>query len=212
MQSSKTKIAIVEDQEDMMQFLSGIFQNAPDFECIQSYRNAEEAILFLPKSKADIVIVDIRLPDKNGIECVREVKSKRPKDMQFLMYTVLEENDKIFESLKAGANGYLLKTTKEEEILAAVRDLVDGGAPMSSSIARKVTDHFYGLPSRYIDLLSPRENEVLRLLSQGYTYKEISKKMKITIGTVKQYIHKIYQKLHVKNKTAAINKYLRGGQ
>ena len=202
-----TKISIVEDQVDMMQFLKKIFETEPDFECLQCYINAEEAIDFLPKSDADIVIVDIRLPGKNGIECVRQVKALRP-DIQFLMFTVLDQNDKIFESLKAGASGYLMKTTKKTEMLQAVRDLVNGGAPMSLSIARKVTDHFYNTQLREMNLLSPRENEVLALLSQGYLYKEIAPKLQITIGTLKQHIHKIYQKLHVQNRTEAINKYL----
>lgn len=205
---SITKIAVVEDREDMLQFLLEIFEEAGDFECLQHYRNAEEAITFLPRSEADIVIVDIGLPGKSGIECVKQVKELRP-DIEFLMYTVFDQNDKIFESLKVGASGYLMKTSEKKVMLNAVRELAEGGAPMSPAIARKVRNHFYegNNTLKKLKLLSPKENQVLKLLSQGLLYKEIAAEMNIVIGTVKQHIHSIYKKLHVQNRTEAINKY-----
>ena len=140
-------------------------------------KNAEGAITFLPRSDADLVIVDIGLPGKNGIECVKRIKEIRP-EIQFLMYTVFDQEDKIFESLKVGANGYLMKTSEGDEILRAARELVNGGAPMSPSIARKIITTFRKADEdlKELDLLSTRENEILQLLSQGLTYKEIAKK------------------------------------
>lgn len=210
MQKKISKLSIVEDQEEIMNFLVRIFDQAEDFECLGKYRTAEEAIAFLPKSDVDVVIVDIGLPGKNGIECVKAVKALRP-EIQFIMYTVFDRDDKIFESLKSGANGYLVKSHKEEIILDALRELVAGGAPMSPAIARKVTDFFFsGRNQQFkeLELLGKREREVLELLAKGLLYKEIALEMNITIGTVKQHIHSIYQKLHVQNRTEAINKYL----
>ncbi|MEM8907822.1 MAG: response regulator transcription factor, partial [Bacteroidota bacterium] len=204
------KLSIVEDQEPIMDFLVRTFEQSADFECLGKYKTAEEAIAFLPKSDTDVVIVDIGLPGLNGIECVKQVKSLRP-DIQFIMYTVFDRDNEIFESLKSGASGYLVKSTKREAILSAVRELVAGGAPMSPAIARKVTDFFFsGRPTGFteLELLGPREREVLDYLSKGLLYKEIATEMGITIGTVKQHIHSIYQKLHVQNRTEAINKYL----
>jgi len=208
MSAKTSQLSIVEDHEDMVQFIKEIFTEAEDFEVLSTYKNAEEAITFLPRSDADIVIVDIGLPGKSGIDCVRHVKALRP-DIQFLMYTVLDQDNKIFESLKAGASGYVMKTSVRTVILEAVRELVNGGAPMTPHLARKITDYFYegNSPLKEMELLSQRENEVLQFLSQGLMYKEIASEMEIVTGTVKQHIHKIYQKLHVQNRTEAINKY-----
>lgn len=210
--SNKINLSIVEDHEDMRDFLKIIFSESEEFNFIQAYKSAEEAITFLPQSNVQIVIVDIGLPGESGIECVRRVKELRP-DMLFVMFTIFDKNNNIFESLKAGANGYLLKSTDKEEILSGVKELVEGGAPMSPSIARKVTDFFFNKMEfnqefQELKLLGPREKEVLDSLSKGLLYKEISSKMNITIGTVKQHIHSIYKKLHVQNRTEAINKYL----
>ncbi|MEL6865592.1 MAG: response regulator transcription factor [Bacteroidota bacterium] len=207
-----TKISIVEDHEDIREFLITIFSECDDFVYQQAYKNAEEAVNFLPKSDVDIAIVDIGLPGESGIECVRKVKALRP-DIQFMMYTVFDKDNNIFESLKAGANGYLLKSAVKEEIIGAVRELANGGAPMSPAIARKVTNFFFntsGVNSKFkkLELLGSREKQVLELLSKGLLYKEIASEMGITIGTVKQHIHSIYKKLHVQNRTEAINMYL----
>lgn len=206
------KVSIVEDHEDMRDFLKEIFDETEDIICQQSYKNAEEAIIFLPKSDVDIVLVDIGLPGESGIECVARVKELRP-DILFMMYTVFDRDNNIFESLKAGANGYLLKSAKAEEIIQAVREMALGGSPMSPGIARKVTNFFFNRNGakeafKKLELLSKREVEVLDNLSKGLLYKEIADKMGIVEGTVKQHIHKIYKKLHVQNRTEAINRYL----
>lgn len=203
------KISFVEDRPEIMEFLVAAFSKTEDFQCQQQYKNAEEAILFLPKSDSKVVIVDIGLPGKSGVECVRQVKALRP-DIQFMMYTIFDKDDDIFESLKAGASGYLLKTPNEEKVLEAVREMLSGGAPMTPAIARRVTEFFFGGRSvvKEMELLSDREKEVLDHLSRGLFYKEIGEQLGISIGTVKQHIHNIYQKLHVDNRTEAINIYL----
>lgn len=205
-----TKLSFVEDRTEIMDFLINTFSNREEYICQGQYKNAEEAITFLPRTDTNLVIVDIGLPGKkDGIDCVREVKALRP-DIHFMMYTVFDQGDRIFESLKAGASGYLLKTADEEKVVNAVAELLNGGAPMSHSIARKVTDFFFNGPQevKAMKLLSQREQEVLTLLAKGKSYKEIALDLTIVIGTVKQHVHSIYQKLHVSNKTEAINIYL----
>lgn len=209
MQKLPIKLSLVEDLPEVMEDLVNIFSGQEDFEIQSSYRNAEDAITFLPKSDVKIAIVDISLPGQSGIDCVRQVKALRP-DIEFLMYTVLAREDKIFESLRAGASGYLLKTAKGGKIISSVRELAEGGSPMSPAIARRVTQFFFGgqVLVKELKLLSQREKEVLDLLSRGLLYKEIANELNIVIGTVKQHIHSIYQKLHVSNRTEAINLYL----
>ena len=211
MEKKTIQISIVEDHADMREFLVDTFKTFKDLECKNVYKNAEEAIAFLPKSNVNIVLVDIGLPGKSGIECVKKVKALRP-DILFLMYTVFDKDNNIFESLKAGANGYLLKSAKKEEIVASIRELSLGGSPMSPSIARKVTNSFSNKHSsqkrfKELELLGNREKQVLDWLSKGLRYKEIALEMGITEGTVKQHIHNIYKKLHVQNRTEAINLY-----
>ncbi len=212
MQETVKKIAIVEDNADQRKFLQNAFEETEDFQCVSAYENAEDAIAFLPKSDVDIVIVDIGLGHnrESGIDCVQQVKELRP-DIHFMMHTVFDQDNKIFESLKAGASGYLIKSFDENVIVKAVRELASGGSPMSPAIARKVTDFFFSeknAPIKKMELLSDRENEVLNLLSKGMLYKEIGVELNITTGTVKQHIHKVYQKLHVQNRGEAMNKYL----
>lgn len=210
MKKEKISIAIIEDHQDIIDYLTDAFNETTDFSCTNQYKNAEEAMIFLPKSDVKIVVVDIGLPGKSGIECVRQIKALRP-DIEFMMYTVFDQNDNIFESLKAGASGYLLKSDNEEKVIKAVRELLNGGAPMSPGIARKVRNFFFSDQNKAfkkMELLSNRQSQILDLLSKGLRYKEIASQLNITQGTVKQHIHKIYQKLHVQNKTEAINKYL----
>jgi DNA-binding NarL/FixJ family response regulator len=201
-------VAIVEDIEVICEYLRDIINEHPQFECRHIYYNPDDAIAFLPHSGARIVIVDIGLKRKlNGIDCLREVKPQMPGAL-FMMYTVLEDADKIFESLKAGANGYLLKDASDEQILAALEELLKGGAPMSSVIARKVIDFFQtkAAPNKEIETLSEREQEILKFLSKGHSYREIANMLAIKEGTVKVHIHNIYEKLHVKNSREAIDK------
>ena len=155
----------------------------------------------------DIVIMDINLPGMNGIECIREMKTKVP-HTQFMMFTVYENDEKVFEALKAGASGYLLKNTGLVQLIEALQELHNGGSPMSANIARKLVTVFREKENSEIpvEALSKRETEILQLLSKGLLYKEIADQLSISVSTVRQHIHKIYEKLHVQNRTEAINK------
>jgi DNA-binding NarL/FixJ family response regulator len=209
MMTESMRIAILEDIEDVALMLSEIINDEEDMSCKQVYHNAEDAMHFLPQNPADILIVDIGLPRASGIEAINSLTDKCPA-MQFCMFTVYEDDDKIFESIRAGAKGYILKKSSNDKIIEAIRELHVGGSPMSPSIARRIMELFSGLPANPASRKLPitnRELELLDLLSKGLLYKEISAQLGITVGTVKQHIHKIYDKLQVSNKTEAINKY-----
>jgi DNA-binding NarL/FixJ family response regulator len=200
-------IAIVEDLDAVRNGLKEFISLNTDFIVIGAYKSGEEAVANLPVVAADIVIMDINLPGMNGIECIRRVKDKSP-GTQFMMFTVYENDEKVFEALKAGASGYLLKNTGLLQIAESVKELHDGGSPMSANIARKLVNLFRDKSKEAspMDVLTNRENEILLLLSKGLLYKEIADQLHITPGTVRQHIHKIYEKLHVQNRTEAINK------
>jgi len=201
-------IAIVEDLDVVRNGLKDFISLSTDFLVVGSYKSGEEALQKLPEAKPDIVIMDINLPGMNGIECIRQVKGKSP-GTQFMMFTVYENDDKVFEALKAGASGYLLKNTGLLQIAESVKELHEGGSPMSANIARKMVNLVRGDADKktpFLDLLSPREKEILQLLAKGLLYKEIAEQLTITTGTVRIHIHKIYEKLHVQNRTEAINK------
>lgn len=200
-------IAIVEDLDAVRNGLKDFISLNTDFIVIGAYKTGEEAYANLPLVTPDIVIMDINLPGMNGIECIRQVKDKSPKT-QFMMFTVYENDEKVFEALKAGASGYLLKNTGLLQIVESVQELHQGGSPMSANIARKLVNLFRdtGKETPFLDVLSNREKEILQLLSKGLLYKEIADQLQITTGTVRIHIHKIYEKLHVQNRTEAINK------
>jgi DNA-binding NarL/FixJ family response regulator len=200
-------IAIVEDLDVVRNGLKDFISLSTDFLVVGSYKSGEEALQKLPEAKPDIVIMDINLPGMNGIECIRQVKDKSP-GTQFMMFTVYENDDKVFEALKAGASGYLLKNTGLLHIAESVKELHEGGSPMSANIARKMVNLFRDNDKKnpFLDLLSNREKEILQLLAKGLLYKEIAEQLGITTGTVRIHIHKIYEKLHVQNRTEAINK------
>jgi DNA-binding NarL/FixJ family response regulator len=201
-------IAIVEDLDVVRNGLKDFISLSTDFLVVGSYKSGEEALQKLPETKPDIVIMDINLPGMNGIECIRQVKDKSP-GTQFMMFTVYENDDKVFEALKAGASGYLLKNTGLLQIAESVKELHEGGSPMSANIARKMVNLVRADADKktpFLDLLSPREKEILQLLAKGLLYKEIAEQLTITTGTVRIHIHKIYEKLHVQNRTEAINK------
>jgi DNA-binding NarL/FixJ family response regulator len=200
-------IAIVEDLDVVRNGLKDFISLSTDFLVIGSYKTGEEALQKLPQIQPDIVIMDINLPGMNGIECIRQVKDKSP-GTQFMMFTVYENDDKVFEALKAGASGYLLKNTGLLQIAESVKELHEGGSPMSANIARKMVNLFRDTDKKtpFLDLLSTREKEILQLLAKGLLYKEIGEQLHITTGTVRIHIHKIYEKLHVQNRTEAINK------
>ena len=200
-------IAIVEDLDVVRNGLKDFISLSTDFLVVGSYKSGEEALQKLPETKPDIVIMDINLPGMNGIECIRQVKDKSP-GTQFMMFTVYENDDKVFEALKAGASGYLLKNTGLLQIAESVKELHEGGSPMSANIARKMVNLFRDNDKKnpFLELLSNREKEILQLLAKGLLYKEIAEQLGIATGTVRIHIHKIYEKLHVQNRTEAINK------
>ncbi len=200
-------ICIVEDLDEVREGLKQFISLNTEFNVLDTFSTAEEALNEIPKLKPQIVIMDISLPGMNGIECIRQVKDKSP-ITQFMMFTVYENDEKVFEALKAGASGYLLKNTGLVQMIEALKELHNGGSPMSANIARKLVTVFRDKEKEAapIEVLSKRENEVLQLLSKGLLYKEISDQLSISTGTVRQHIHRIYEKLHVQNRTEALNK------
>lgn len=202
-------ISIVEDDTRIRETLQSLFIFEEDMEPFSIHSNAEDALLRLNGSFPDVVIMDINLPGASGIDCVRQL-SERSKSTQFLMYTVHDDDHRVFEALKAGANGYILKSSTPDQILEAVRELAQGGSPMSAHVARRVVQQFRPVQDRTHvaeSELSEREHAVLELLAQGLLYKEIADRLTIAVGTVKQHIHRIYEKLHVQNRTEAVNRY-----
>jgi len=202
----KIRVVIVEDLEEVIEGLSAFIKKDDALQLVSAFRTAEAATLELPILKPDIVVVDINLPGMSGIECVRQVKKLVP-SIQFMMFTVYESNDQVFDALKAGASGYILKKTAPPQIIESIKELHAGGSPMSASIARKLVTVFseQNAPTRNDAALSPREREVLELVAKGQLYKEIAEQLGISFNTVRQHIGNIYQKLHVNNKTEAIN-------
>ncbi len=205
--NTKISVAIVEDIPEVRQSVEKYIKSTNEFEFIGGYTNAESAIEALQDKPTHIIIMDINLPGMNGIECIKAIKKKNTTS-QFLIFTVFEDDDKIFDALKAGAMGYLLKKTPKDQFIEALHDLYNGGSPMSTSIARKVIQSFSKLSvSNYENAISKKEREVIELLAKGFLYKEIGDKLSISLNTVKQHLHNIYKKLQVDNKTEAINKY-----
>ena len=198
-------LCIVEDLDEVREGLKQFISLNPEFNVLDTFSTAEEALNEIPRLKPEIVIMDISLPGMNGIECIRQVKDKSP-DTQFMMFTVYENDEKVFEALKAGASGYLVKNTGLLQITEALKELHNGGSPMSANIARRLVTVFRDKQTAPLEVLSKRENDILQLLSKGLLYKEISDQLAITTGTVRQHIHHIYEKLHVQNRTEALNK------
>jgi DNA-binding NarL/FixJ family response regulator len=208
-------VSIVEDSEQLRSTLARMIGRAEGFQCLGDYGTAEDALEAIPKNPPNVVLMDINLPGMNGVECVRKLKQLVP-STQVVMLTAYEDTENIFNSLAAGASGYLLKRSKSAEILEAIRDVQNGGSPMTTHIARKVVQSFQSsaaaAPIAAVEPseeLSPREQEVLDLLSQGFMYKEISDKLGISFETVRTYIRRIYEKLHVRTRTEAVAKALR---
>jgi len=205
-------VAIVEDNNDIRQALEQIIESSGDFTLAGSCTTGEEALIKLPDLNPRVVLMDIGLGDgMNGIEVVRELKSSNP-EILFMMCTIYEEDEKIFEALRAGASGYILKKTQPAKLLEGITELIQGGAPMSSQIASKVVAAFQNKSittstGSSLSVLSKRENEILEMLSTGLLYKEISDKLNITTETVRKHVYHIYEKLHVTNRVEAVNKY-----
>jgi len=204
------KVCIVDDNNDIRSALEEIIRLADGYKLLASFSSGEEALKKIPVFHPDVVLMDINLGGMSGIECVRRLKPEHP-EILYMMCTVYEEDEKIFEALSAGANGYILKKTTPPKLLDAIRELNEGGAPMSSQIARKVVTAFQAKPvsteSSSISVLSNREKEILELLSKGMLYKEIAAQLFISQETVRKHVYHIYEKLHVNNRVEAVNKY-----
>lgn len=202
-------IAIVEDDSETREGLVELLSQETRVHCLGIYSTGEAAVRHIPTLKPDTALVDINLPGMNGIECVSRLKKQLPK-LQVLMLTKYEESDLIFNSLRAGASGYLLKKNLNEELISAIEQVHAGGAPMSLQIARKVVDHFSRIkqPASDLENLTLREQEVLALLAKGFLYKEISDRLGISFHTLRNHQRAIYEKLHVHSRTEATAKYL----
>ncbi|MCX7414192.1 MAG: response regulator transcription factor [Planctomycetia bacterium] len=218
---SLIRVGIVDDDKGTRQALAGFLQGDSEIECIGTFGSAEEALRDLPAKRPDVVIMDVNLPKMDGVQCVRELVGKLP-DVQVVMLTVYDNTDVIFQSLAAGAKGYLLKPIRAAQLLTAVRDVIGGGAPLTSNIARKLVQAFAepAAPTAKLSgsrepdaqrdaveaALSPREREVLDLLARGYLYKEIAKTFNVSYSTVHTHIERIYHKLHVRSRAQAVAK------
>ena len=204
----KKTVVIVEDDRGLREEIVQILETAPDIRCIGAFASAEAALPKILETLPDVVLMDIELPGMSGIQCVSEIKKAAP-DMQIIMVTVYEDSERIFRALKAGAVGYLVKSSDPNLLLAAIRDANTGGAPLSSHIALKVVKHFHmvGVSSKESENLSPREREVMDLLAQGFIYKEIGEKLNIGAETVRTHIKNICLKMHVRGRIEAVARH-----
>ena len=202
-------IAIVEDVRGTRENLLELLKRRSGLKCVGAFASGEEAVKALPALAPNVVLMDINLPGMNGVQCTAKLKALLPKT-QILMLTSYENSDLIFESLRSGASGYLMKNTEPDEIIQAVEQVHAGGSPMSMQIARKVVSHFQEIkkPSSEFEQLTPREKEILSLLAKGFLYKEIADQLKISLHTVRGHVHLVYEKLHVQSRSEAIIKFL----
>jgi DNA-binding NarL/FixJ family response regulator len=203
-------VSIVDDEADLRKHIAGYLAAAGNIRCVSTYASAEEALKHLPQDKPDVILMDINLGEMDGIECVRRLTVLMP-EAQVLMLTVFEDTEQIFRALAAGASGYLLKRLSPKKLLEAIEEVLAGGSPMSASIARKVVHSFKAAPAHGDESadLSDRERAVLDGLAAGLAYKQIADQLGISIHTVRNYIRRIYEKLHVCSRTEAVAKFLR---
>jgi DNA-binding NarL/FixJ family response regulator len=203
-----TRIAIVEDNKIIRESLMEFIQADPDCRCVCACATAEEALEVIPRHQPEIVLMDIQLPNLSGIECTARLKQLLPA-VHIIMVTVYEDTERIFKALRAGACGYLLKRCAPEELVAAIREVRQGGAPMSREIARKVIFSFRSplAVTAEVEDLSPREREILELLAEGYPNKEIANRVGVSDGTVRWHLRHVYHKLHVRSRTEAALKF-----
>lgn len=207
--SNTIQVSIVEDSIDLCRTLEMMINATAGITCLSTHYNGESAVEQIPLNPPDILLIDLGLPKTSGIEVIQRLKADLP-GLQFLVLTIRENDEDVFSALKAGASGYLLKTDSPSKIIESIRELYDGGAPMTTQIARKVVNFFAGQHKKegpYDHLLTTREKEILDLLSGGKFYKEIAAELHISIETVKSHCHNIYEKLHVSTRTEALNKY-----
>ena len=203
----KKSVVVVEDDRGLREQLVKILETAADIKCVGAFTSAEEALPEIRAENPNVVLMDIKLPDMSGIQCVSEIKKSCPAT-QVIMVTVYEDSERIFRALKAGADGYLVKSGPPDQLLKAIRDAYQGGAPISSHIARKVVQHFHllGPSPQESENLSPRERQVLDLLAMGFIYKEIGSKLDIGLETVRTHVKNICQKMHVRSRDEAVAK------
>jgi len=206
-----TRVAIVEDNKVIRESLEAYVRTDSGLQCVCACGSAEEALAKLPEQRPDVVLMDIQLPHQSGIECTAQLKQLLP-EVRIIMVTVYSDPEQIFNALRAGACGYLLKRCTPEELITAVREVQEGGAPMSREIARKVITYFQAAPpatppASELENLSPREREILELLTQGYPDKEIADRIGVKHGTVRWHLQHVYEKLHVRSRTEAALKF-----
>jgi DNA-binding NarL/FixJ family response regulator len=207
-----TTVALVEDDMGVRRSLRSLLSSEPGVSCTCAFATGEEAVSKIPEAGVDVVVMDIKLPGMSGIECARRLKERCP-DLAILMLTVYDETDLIFDALRAGAGGYLLKRAASTELVHAIRDVLDGGAPMTAHVARRVVDYFREPPRpaaarvAAADRLTEREEEIIEHLSRGYSNREIAEAFGISVPTVRTHLRNIYAKLHVRSRTQAALKY-----
>jgi DNA-binding NarL/FixJ family response regulator len=204
--NNPVRVALVEDNSEVRAGLELLLNVSSCCRCVGGFASGEDALVALPELKPDVVLMDINLPGMSGIECIRKLKSTQQR-LQIMMLTVFEDHDRIFQSLAAGASGYLLKQTPPAKLLEAIVELHQGGAPMSTQIARNVVEAFRQPRSETAaSVLSPREKEIIALLAKGFLYKEIANQLSLSVETIRTHIHNIYEKLHVRSRTEAVMK------
>lgn len=204
------QIGIVEDSTSIRNNWIRVIQTQPDFRCVGAFGNGTDALEQMPPKQPDVILMDISLPGMSGIECVARLKAVLPR-AAFIMVTVHSDNDYLFKAFQAGATGYLLKRATAAELVAAIRDIMNGGAPMTGEIARRVIESF-GRPiaaSENDCVLSERETEVIELLAQGYSDKEIAQRLQIKFGTVRSHVAHIFEKLHLRSRVEAATWFMR---
>jgi len=203
-------VSIVDDESQLRQSIVTFINGSPGFRCLSAYGSAEAALQGLVNEQPDVVLMDIHMAGMNGIECVERLKERLP-EIQIVMLTVYEDTEKIFQALAAGASGYLLKRLNPDKLLEAIREVHEGGSPMSHSIARKVVASFQkigGAGVKQPELLSPREQTVLDCLAKGLAHKQIADQLGISVTTIRSYLRRIYEKLHVQTRSEAVARYL----
>ena len=203
------RVCLVEDHRVTREVYQKLLDHAPELSFLGAYANAEQAEREIARQQPDVVLMDINLPGRSGIECVARLKRDHPK-IEFVMLTTYDDTDMIFNALRAGASGYLLKRATPAELINAIKEVQGGGSPMSVEIARRVVSHFHQIrqPANELETLTNREQEILGLLAKGLAYKQIAGELGISPGTVQTHLHKIYSKLHVQSRTEAVVKFL----
>jgi DNA-binding NarL/FixJ family response regulator len=206
----RVKVSIVEDDQQIRDGMAFLINSSEGAVCISTHANGEEALRQIPALGPDVILMDINLPQMSGIDCTRKLKSLLP-GAQVLILTMYEDSELVFDSIMAGASGYLVKRTPPAKILEAIQEIHTGASPMSGRIARKMVEHFRNLKHSAPELenLSKREQEVLELLAKGYRYKEIADALGLGFDTVRSHLRSIYDKLHVHSRTEAVAKYLK---